>query len=325
MSIPSFSRAPHRALPVATLLLVTLGMTWGCSDANAPPGAGPPEILRASTGATCGVSYTTVLTLVDDELADYEVPTQTDTAHVCESWTGNDYSARITAAGSSEPASEFSDSTAAVAYDAGRTTSLDAMGAPTVDGTEVIGTDAFDVVQATAAERQASYDAPYYGVYSGGGGGGGGGGDECLDCEVGRTQPSANMMVRRDVSTSTVGSLGDSVVQRFVRHGLTRRGVRALVDDKDEIAPSLTGRRRFRSVSGDEETVIEIDPLTQLMVSQASSSPRGRTQATLHWARRDGGYVRERLDVESEELVDGKLRRGRATVVITNLIVGGTP
>lgn len=315
-------RAPSDALA----LVVVLGAVGACADFSAPPGAAreDPRVVTSSTGASCGVSYTTVLTLVDDELADYEVPSLTDSARVCETWTGSDYSARITSTGSSEPASEYSDSTAAVTYEAGTTTGYTATGAPTTDGAEVIGADAFDVVQATAAERQASYDAPYYGVYSGGGGGGGGG-DECLDCEIGLRQPAANVVTAAGVPGGTPGGVADSMVGRFVRHGLSRRGVRALVDDKDEIARSPLGRRRFRSMAGDEETIIEIDPATELMVAQSTSSPRGRTQATLRWARRRDGWVRERLEVESVETVNGIQRRGRATVVISNLVVGGQP
>jgi len=116
--------------------------------------------VGADFATTCGVRYKSITKLVDTELGNYGVPTQTDTVQVCETWTGSDYKARIEQIGSSEPASEYAENIKAVEFVNGNAQTFNVTGA-TNDAAENVGVSAFDVVQATEAERDASYNEPY--------------------------------------------------------------------------------------------------------------------------------------------------------------------
>jgi hypothetical protein len=101
---------------------------------------------------------------------------------------------------------------------------------------------------------------------------------------------------------------------KFMRHGIKRLGVRALVDDKDEIAPSPEGYRRFRKVRGEETLILSVHPITQLLVGEEAVGPRGATTARHTWKLGLNGWVRDRTEIEATEIVNGRTFRSRATL-----------
>jgi hypothetical protein len=104
----------------------------------------------------------------------------------------------------------------------------------------------------------------------------------------------------------------------FTKHGLTRRGVRALVNTSEEITRSADGYRRFRVVKGDVATVRSIDPVTQLLVAEESISPSETMTVKHQWTKVLGGYVLDRSDYVSVETIDGRQIRNFGSVQIKN-------
>jgi hypothetical protein len=280
---------------------------------------GRNKIAQASTAPfACGVEYTVVSTLSDDNLASYGMPALTDTARVCGTWTGSDYRVHVEQIGSSEPPSETSDQLKVAMYDGGVTSGTEATGAPVGDPTYV-ASSAFDLGQASPNEQQASYNDPYYGVTASGGGGGGG--DTCIqDCYA---------TIRADATAFAKTENPRAKEVKEKEHGITRPSTRALVGDKDEIEKGGNGQRRFRSVKGDEETILEVDPATELITAQETNSPKGKTRATLKWKKtkdKTGDrYVRELMEVTHTEVVEGQTNTSKATLRILDLKLGGQP
>lgn len=292
---------------------------WACGDviapSSAPDGQRPRPNLAINSGS-CGVSFTAVVTDEDALLAAYGIPTTTDTMQVCETWTGSDYVMEETTVGSAWNAWRDADSAQTVVYSNGQITGYAADGG-SVHAPVPAGPTAFDYMQVDAETRQASYDDPYYAVYSDGGGSCGG-----LDCRIqrpaGAITPSMQVVASADADTG-------KTARKFTKHGLKRRGVRALVDGATEIGRSAAGHRRFRKQRGDAEVVLTLDSTTELLIGEETTTPRGTTKATHRWKRggRSGGdYVRERTEIECTEMIGGRPLRSRTTIELLDVTLG---
>lgn len=296
---------PRHPRPLALVLGTTLLVA--CSDAPvvSADGAGRPP-MRSIQGMSCGASFRMIAYEDDPLMAQHGLPPSTDTVDVCETWTGSDYRVRMRLAGSSENGPHSTDAVQHADYEYGSVTGYDANGSISGEASSV-GPTAFDFLYADEATRQASYDDPYYGVYGGSG---------CLD----PSSPGCEQPMASRVGPTSSTARPDSA-RRFVRHGVTRRGVRALVDAAEEVAPTAEGDRRFRKVKGDEETIFTLDRRTELLVGEEHRGPDGITAARHRWRRDGGGYVRERTEIETTERVGGRDVTSRATVLFQNVRV----
>lgn len=264
----------------------------------------------------CGVSYTATLTASDSELEQYGVTADTTAVQVCETWTGSDYQIQIAIGSSNDPELEAPDAAWTVVYANTVLEGYDRTAA--LQSAEYVGSSAFEYVNASSAEVQASYDDPYYGIYSAGGGGTGGGCEtECLAANVQSNRgPRAGVAVEAPAGSGSPG----------LRHGVTRRGIRYLVNDLDEIAPAPGGNRRFRGKRGDTEVTVELERGSELLVSEDLASPGLRLRATHTWRRAGDGWVRNRSLYHGERLgQDGRWHRYQASVTLNRVQVRNTP
>lgn len=149
-------------------LLPAFLLALGCGQRDAlstslrePPLAS--RVLTPSSSAGCGVFITLVTTDYDSGLEPYELAESTDTATVCETWTGNDYVVYAKVIGSSDNVPEYVEAVHGADYQSGAITPFAANDVP-VGPTSSVAPTAFDLVLADDAQRQASYDDPYYGV-----------------------------------------------------------------------------------------------------------------------------------------------------------------
>lgn len=189
-------------------------------------------------------------------------------------------------------------------YEAGLVTGSTQSGDPVQDPTDV-GTSAFDFMQVDAATQQASIDDPYYGVYSSDGTGCSG---TEIQCDVRSAPASAAATSSRSADPKS-------------RHGIGRKGIRALLENADEVGRSAEGNRRFVKRKGSVETTFSIDPSTELLVAEETTEPGHQMTVKHKWKRLARGYVRERSEVDDVEMVDGKRHRSRATIEILNVRV----
>lgn len=271
----------------------------------AKPGA--PRLVTAPFA--CGLSYTSTNTFYDADLAAYDIPEITTTHDTCETWTGNDYRMFVQETGSTVTDPEIANDVTTTWYEYGVTRGYDSQGVEIADAIQVAA-DAFALGLATPEEKQASYNEPYYAVYSS---------DEQI--QMLNRSPSG---ARTSISATGNGN-PDAHKVGTKNHGIRRPGLRALLAASDEIGRNAVGQRRFRAVRGREETVITVDPATELMVGQEVKGPNGYTRATLRWTRikrKNGthGYLRQLMTVEGEN-AQGK-QTSRSTVAITNISFG---
>src|SRR5437870_4587177 len=101
----------------------------------------------------------------------YGVAPDSSTGDYCENWRSGDYQVQVALTGSNASTFAEPDAARAVVYSGGSVEGYDASGQ--YQQGDYAGASAFEYVDATSDEQQASYDNPYYGVWSGGGGGGG--------------------------------------------------------------------------------------------------------------------------------------------------------
>lgn len=246
------------------------------------------------------------------ELESYGVVPDTFVIDVCETWTGSDYDVQTTVRSSNSPELEAADAAPTVVYG---NTYVEGYGSGgQFQDREYVGNSAFDYVNASSAEIQASYDDPYYGVRGSGGAGGGGGGCE-TGCQlaypfaVGRGYPS--------FAPNPAPLPGPPS-----RHGVTRRGIRYLVNDLEEVESAPNGNRRFRGRRGDTALTLELEKETELLVGEEYASPTVRLRTRHVWARSGDLWFRNRSFYEGEvQGSDGVWRRYRGTVTVTNLTV----
>lgn len=285
-------------LPLSVLVLAA---TFACSDAKTTPSElkkAPPGSARAALGGfSCAVTYYAITQTDEAELAQHGVEATTDTAQVCESWTGNDYQVEVTEIGSSEPPSDFAEDVKTTVYQYGATSAYDGSGS-FVDSQPDVGVNGFEFMAATPQEQQASYDEPYYGVIQ-----------NSANCT---TPPCPVLNRQATVSTSaTQASVGEPFKRLVLRH---------LLEGMSETTPSVEGYRRFRRVAANgEETTISVDPITELIRRQESKTNTGTTRADLTWTELRGKYVRDRLDMVSDEMIGSKRMLSKTSVVLRNV------
>jgi hypothetical protein len=274
---------------------------------------------------TCGVTYQTSTTLSDAGLAAYGVSEISESQRTCEVWTGSDYRMYVQDTGTSTTDPEVTNDVTTTWYEYGSTRGFDASGAE-VATASAVAADAFALGLATPEERQASYNDPYYGIYQSATPEPCPNNPNAIICDTGGGYNRLPNAANRTISYGGPGNPDAAKVGKK-EHGVRRRALRALLANSDEIGRSADGRRRFRSVRGDEETIIVVDPATELLVSQQVINPAGKTQTRFSWTRvnqRGGlnGYVRERMEVEAED-VQGR-NTSRASVTITDISFSGT-
>lgn len=305
---------------VPALSLVAIAVMAACSET---PSVAPSQPLRPSgtigsmAMVNCGASFRLISTEQDSLMTQYGIPNTVDTVDVCEAWTGSDYSYQATAVGSSDNVPGFVDSVQTVTYQGGSVTGY-TESANAAAPASPVGSTAFDMLFADSSTRLASLDYPYYGVSSPG--------VVSTDPRLCRplvicldSTPRDSILASRSTmaaNSALVPSASRNVAPpRFAKHGLLRHGLRALVDDADEIAPSKEGYRRFRAVHGKETIVRSIDPNTQLLVAEESDGPSDTTFTNHVWAHTAGGYVRDHSDLETIETVNGKKLRNHTRIV----------
>lgn len=308
---------------IDTLLLLLGAAMLGsqsCSENTIAPRVASQPAANAS-GTNCGVSYTLTTYEMDSLMAQYDIPATYDTIAVCETWVGSDYSVRSTFVGSSESAFEQADSEPVVTYASGAVQGLNSNGT-LVETANDVGPTSFDFMLADSSTVQASYDDPYYGVYSPGGGGDG----FCADT----TQCHATMQGRKPLGAAPVAGGGLPTVAddttRYRRHGLHRRGVRAMVDALDEIERSPEGYRRFRKVTPQGVVVLSVDPGTELLVAEEFRGNDGLVMKSRHsWQPVPGGFVKEKTELDDEEVVRGQTYRSHSTITFHDVRFGAVP
>lgn len=272
-----------------------------CSEktASAPMPAPPNAAFALTSMTSCGASFRMIAQDYDELMAPYGIATTTDTVDVCETWTGSDYQYQAVGVGSSDDVPE-KDAVQSLTYSAGNLTGYDISGAESAPASEV-GPTSFDFMYADQSTRQASYDYPYYGVASPG----------CPQTCAIQTSLGSN---------SDLAGPADAFAQ-YTRHGLTRLGVRAIVDASEEISRSPGGDRRFRATRGSETILRTVDPRTELIMTETWSTPADTIVTRHTWKRVAGGYVRERSESEIVETVAGRKVRGRSLVVFKGVQV----
>lgn len=93
----------QRALvSLGAITLISVGLA--CTDHNmvAPSQPAVPTARADYYNPNCGASYTMITDDYDDVMAQYGVGTTIDTANVCETWIGNDYTLHAAVVGSSD-------------------------------------------------------------------------------------------------------------------------------------------------------------------------------------------------------------------------------
>lgn len=303
-----------------------LGATIVCTVAACSPGdeaAGP--LARAEDrvgvnliGAGCGVTFGMTVTEEDPELAAEGLPLEvTEEVQVCQTWTGSDYQFQVVTSSNTENATnEVPETIQSAAFTGGQLLAGDA--SMNLVGQEPIDATLFDAVNATPDLRDASFDDPYYGVS-----GGGGGGSNCPDpqqiqCE----QPE----IREGGPVAAPG--------RFERHGIQRRGVRALLDQAEELPAVVPAQRRFLVRRGEGTTEYHVDRKSQLVVREIHSAP-GQTLTVAHeWqeslSKRPQSskapwpnFVRRRTNIEARERVGDRDVLSRTTITYRRVTVNG--
>ena len=274
-----------------------------CGDAVRPPQQAGADLESARRLAAlmepCGVSFRAILVNDDPEDdANYGWGPQVDTIDVCETWVGGDYRFAARTVGTTEK-----DGGPAV-YDMARDGAYqNGTHYTTQQGNIVqsqqVGETLFDMVYASPGQVQASYDDPYYGVASNGG------------CPNG-------CIFNKGSAAQAADGPKDSL---YRRHGLKRRGVRALVDGMDETGPSPEGFRRFTKKKGVADQTILVHPAAELIMGEDYRDDKVEIKTRHHWTPTSYGYGRERTDIEVKEHGGGRVRVKRMTQIITNLQV----
>ncbi|HEX8455628.1 MAG TPA: hypothetical protein VF647_26340 [Longimicrobium sp.] len=150
--------------------LVVFAALAACADdqtTGSAPFARPGAPRLVTAPFSCGLSYTSTNTFYDADLATYGIPEITTTHDNCETWTGSDYRLFVQETSSSVTDPEVANDVTTSWYQYGVTRGFNSAGVEIADATQVAA-DAFALGLASPEEKQASYNEPYYAVYSGG-------------------------------------------------------------------------------------------------------------------------------------------------------------
>lgn len=274
----------------------------GCHDVQTVA----PTVSRQMLGTAgamalvnCNASFRLISTSTDSLLAPYGIATSVDTADICESWTGSDYAYQATGVGSSDNIPGYADTVQTVVYQGGAATGYAADGSAVTSSVSTQGTS-FDFLYADSATRQASYDYPYYGVGS--------------PAPGGCTTPPCPV-VERAVPLPARSGAPATAPAPLPFHGLSRRGVRALLANAQEIGRSPEGYRRFQTVHGGETHTFSVDPATELIMAERSTDATDTTDVRHAWQAVSGGNVRTRSDFTTSEVIAGKRVRSSMTLL----------
>ncbi|HEU4996081.1 MAG TPA: hypothetical protein VFT29_14795 [Gemmatimonadaceae bacterium] len=239
----------------------------------------------------------------DEETATkYQWPMRSDTMDVCETWVGNDYRWAMQTVGTSDRASGVYDMARDGVYDSG---TLYVAEQGSVVQSQPAGSTLFNTFSADPAQIQASYDDPYCGIVSQ---------ENCsgVSCEMFSVGSSLSA-VRAEQSPDT----------SFRRHGLARRGVRALVQSMDEAGLSPEGYRRFRSSGPSGERTLLVHPTIQLLMGEDFRDDSTEIAARHEWTPTSRGYVRTRTVIELRSRGAGRRLLGRTTLMVTDVRLDG--
>ena len=293
--------------------------------ACSPEGQSMSSLARAERrdgvnliGGGCAVTFGMTVTEEDPELAAEGLPLEvTEEVQVCQTWTGSDYQFQVVTTSNTENATnDVPETIQSAAFTGGQLLAGDA--SMNLVGQEPIDATLFDAVNASPDLRDASFDDPYYGVS-----GGGGGGSNCPDpqqiqCE----QPE----MREGGPVAAPG--------RFERHGIQRRGVRALLDQAEELTAVVPALRRFLVRRGEGTTEFHVDRNSQLIVREIHNAP-GQTVTVAHeWqeslSKRPRNskapwpnFVRRRTNIEARERVGDRDVLSRTTITYRRVVVNG--
>lgn len=289
--------AARRRVEYLAVAWILIGSVGACTEAapSAPPVSRTTLAPRGMAMTSCGASFR-MISSTDDSLMDADGLTPTvDTVDVCESWTGNDYAYQATGVGSSDNIPGLADTVQTAGYQGGYVTGYASDGTG-VSAASPVGSTAFDYLYADATTVSASYDYPYYGVSS----------PDPAAC----TTPPCPVVNLATTTAHLVGTAPTSAAApsaaQFAAHGLRRRGVRALIDDAQEITPSREGYRRFRVQHGADRVTWSVDPKTELLMAELHEGPADTMVATHTWRAVSGGYVRDRSRFDTDERIGGK-------------------
>lgn len=307
------------------MLSLAAGALIGCTE-SPQDALTSPDGPRLADAASCGVSMTVVTADEDTVLAQYDVPLVIDTARVCETWTGTDYEVRVENVGGSETwAGRTPDDVQGFDYRSG---SVTALASPTqvLDSPDEIGPSLFDFAKVDDVTRQASFDDPYYAI-------------RAYDAapppdapcdpavmlcgvapvatrvtQAGAPRTSAAAPLALDLTRSAQMASKDTT--KFRKHKLKRGGLRAILEEADEIGAPKDKFRVFKKYKADknETTTYTVHAATELLVEEETDSPEMRTVQKHRWRKVPGGYVIGRMYIEDEERENGKSKKSRSTM-----------
>lgn len=322
-------RSPRATVPVLIFGITLLATAWACGTDESPVSSISPRGLRPTRTVygSCVANFTMVTQTDDPEARAAGIPVDEDEVRVCETWTGSDYLVRYETVNSTLAMQSVPPDVLATEYASGYLSGYDANGvevaAPTLDGATF-----FDVMGVDETTRAAALDDPYYAIRSnglcddptlpgcdpddGGDTGGGGGGEICDDpsspgCSCDPETIICEPQYALQTTTTTLPALSVVFAQRqtddgkFRRHGIRRRGVRALVENMEELPPSSRGYRRFRSATQGKETILTVHARLGLLVGEEVRNGALAFKARHVWKRTRNGYIRAVTVTESTD------------------------
>ena len=301
---PNTRRRFTRGRHVCALLWILL--CSACVETiQSPPTDAQLQSIKslASLGEPCGVLFRVMTFEENAELeANYQLPMQSDTVDICETWIGNDYRWAVHTVGTSERAAGVYDMARDAAYASGV---LYVAEQGTVLSSQQVGSNLFDTFNADASQVQASYDDPYYGIVA------------AESCPLGTC---AMLRVGEQPGSAGAPPARDTL---FKRHGVTRRGVRALVEGMHDMGRSPDGLRRFtKQVALGERTVL-VHPVSQLLMGEEFRDNEVEMSARNEWVPANFGHVRSRTVVEIRRRGGNRVLLQRTTLVISNVRYAG--
>jgi hypothetical protein len=328
------------AVRVGVVAAGVFALAVACSRDEQPTGLRQRSPNFAASLMSCDASYTLITNEDDSVMAQYGLPNIQDTSNVCESWSGSDYIAHEQDVGSADNIAGFADTVQGVGYDAGAFSCFDASG-NMIDAPQTETTNSFDLLAADQALRDASFDDPFYGIRANGlcktggcplqlrlgepapGDSGAAGPVDCGGYIICGPRRSIHSGWRPRGASRTPAMLAVTRLDssRFRRHGLSRGGVRALVDASEELEGTPEGDRQFRHIAGQDTVIHTLHGRYQLLVREEHRGPGGRSVAKHFWLMLVDGFVRDHSELEDTEQLQGRTVTSRATIRFVNVVV----
>ena len=329
---PSANAWPARPARTAAMLIASVVLFSACDR-----DAAPTTITRFEPANSvapqfpCTAQYTVITADADSLMTGFGAGIVVDTTDVCQSWNGTDYSIRVTEIGSSERQDVVgSDSVVGGEWHEGVARALDANGND-ITAPNVAGGTIFDALEADASTRAAVADDPYFELASLG---------DCVadngefaDCSPDVCQPqiecfpSGGSLTALSTSLPTSGQARAAIQaddEKFKKHKVKRHGVRAVLEEFDEVPSDHPNQRRFRKVTAAGEERIVVDKRSQLMLMHEVDDKEGKLRVSHHWRRVRGGFVKSATREEFEEQrPSGRRLRSAALTTFVNVRING--